>query len=609
MLYYTSTGLKAITLAQQQGAPVQVESHPVTYQVVISPPDAKTNTVGVAIGQDVYGLEPDPKVPMLYKGIGPSSQPYRYVILDNNENKSILHYERFERPAIQEATETFHEMYGRPWNKLHIPPMPRVYDFDSSNLDPVEDPYAPIDDPAASELFQEGTIVTLHFKVDEEDAQQMHTQKFDEKKSKIRGDMTFISYNDVQQFANVSLKVGGHSSRSWAKVPYKIKIPRKSSPNGLYRRWSLKLRSESTDPTMMREKLYNDLLESSGVVAARGVYARLYINGLPIGLYYLADDSSSSSFVRETMHHNEPETKVGHIIQGDAGKGDYAANFAYLGEDVEAYDPMVYQVKSSKKPEKQAVALSSLVDFMTFIKEYDTSAAPNDASVLNDWTPQLDVVRYIRQLALEWIGGSWDAIQYSGNNFAIYQKRDSTQWTFIPMDFDYTFGNGLEEDQGELMTGDWTRLTEGRKIHSYLWEKLKEMPYMVHLYEDTLRQINARASNPETLLKRIDGLAYMLQREVLWDTSLERMTTGVTRPWEASEFLKHLEQGTDAQDEWIGLKQWVVEKHQAITNMKDHAAYARSGLGVGEDMMPDIDIGMMESQDTIEEMVAEAVQQ
>ena len=189
----SSTSLIAAQRYQQQRNVTITGSHAVTYQVVISPPNVENNIVAVAIGQDIYGLEADPNIPMLYKGIGPSSEPYRYVILDNDQNKAIIHYEQFERPAIQEAVETFHETYGRPWNKLHIPPIPRVYDFDSSHLNPVNDPFAPVDDPAASELFQEGTIATIHFKVDEDEAQEMHTKKFD-KKAKVKGDMTFIRF-------------------------------------------------------------------------------------------------------------------------------------------------------------------------------------------------------------------------------------------------------------------------------------------------------------------------------------------------------------------------------------------------------------------------------
>jgi hypothetical protein len=88
----------------------------------------------------------------------------------------------------------------------------------------------------------------------------------------------------------VKIKVGGHSTRTWSKVPYKFKINEENSPDGLFGRFRLKLRSEATDPTMLREKLYSDMLESMGVATSQGSFVRLYINNTPIGIFLLVDD-------------------------------------------------------------------------------------------------------------------------------------------------------------------------------------------------------------------------------------------------------------------------------------------------------------------------------
>lgn len=270
--------------------------HPVTYSVIANPPSIN-NVVGVAMGKDVFALQASETVPMLYTGTGPSSDPYRYVILDNNNN--IVHFEPFERPAIEHSGQSFYETYGRPWNKLTLPTIPQLYDFNTStgHSEPLpKDHRASIVDPAECRLFEEGTIATIHLEADDAQVKAMHLNKMEKKAARVEGRLTYIryiillrenrkgtcidiiaslqSYNDIQQFDNVELKVGGHSSRNWAKVPYKIKIPEASAPNGLYRRWEMKLRPESTDPTMMREKLYNDMLQSSGVLAARGAYVR-----------------------------------------------------------------------------------------------------------------------------------------------------------------------------------------------------------------------------------------------------------------------------------------------------------------------------------------------
>lgn len=91
----------------------------------------------------------------------------------------------------------------------------------------------------------------------------------------------------------MKLKVGGHSTRNWSKVPYKFTINEENSPEGLFGRFHLKLRSEATDPTMIREKMYNDMLESMGVATSQGAYVRFYINNLPAGIFLLVDDIST----------------------------------------------------------------------------------------------------------------------------------------------------------------------------------------------------------------------------------------------------------------------------------------------------------------------------
>jgi spore coat protein CotH len=97
----------------------------------------------------------------------------------------------------------------------------------------------------------------------------------------------------VQQFSEVKIKIGGHSTRTWSKVPYKLKIDKESSPDGLFGRYHLKLRSEATDPTIVREKLYADMLESTGVVSSQGAYVRLFLNDQPVGIFLLVDDVTS----------------------------------------------------------------------------------------------------------------------------------------------------------------------------------------------------------------------------------------------------------------------------------------------------------------------------
>ncbi|KAI8374262.1 coth protein-domain-containing protein [Radiomyces spectabilis] len=523
-----------------------VQAHQVIYQVVANPPP--NASVGVAIGEYVYGLKADSDIPMLYHGPGPNNEPYRYVVYDGTNQ--LLDFESFERPAIQHAERTFNEVYNRPWNKLKLTELPQLYNFSS---------YSKNADPGASKLFDEGTIATLHFQAPNDELHNMHTNKI--QKIKVTGTLTYINYDNIQQIEDVEIKIGGHSSRGWAKVPYKIKIP-STAEDGLHRRWELKLRSEATDPTMMREKIYSDLLKSTGVLAARGAYVRVYMNDTPIGLYLLMDDAGSESYIRETIHDGDPSVTLGAMIQGDAGKGEYSASFEFEGFDESLYDERVYDVKT-EGPEGEGTAMKFLLQFMDFINQYEPSEQPNDVQALNVWQPKIDMVRYVRQMALEWIGGSWDAVIYSGNNFMLYRHPQTKQFIMVPMDFDYTFGNGLEADQRYIMTGTWQEFTSNRKPHSYLWEKVKATAFLEALYEQTLKEINDQLTNPDVLLKRIDSMVYFLQHDVAWDRSLDKMTAGLVKPWTTDDFVKSLNQGLGETDNLVGLEEWIKLKYNS----------------------------------------------
>ncbi|CAO3622034.1 unnamed protein product [Cunninghamella echinulata] len=389
----------------------------------------------------------------------------------------------------------------------------------------------------------------------------MHADK--KQKAKVTGRLTYISYNHVEQFDDVELKIGGHSSRDYAKVPYKIKISPEKSPKGLFNRWELKLRPEATDPTLLREKLYTDILQSVGVLGPRGGYVRFYLNSHTAGLFLLTDDIANKEYVRETIHDGNQKAEIGGLIKGDAGKGDYAADLGYRGDEPENYDEKTYEVEAEAG--EDADPMEDLIAFMKFIKEYPVDNNADEQTVYDEWNQKINIKHFMRQIAVEWLTGNWDAHQYSGNNYVIYQHPTTKQFITLPMDFDYTFGNGLEQDQGNLLVGKWTDFTSKRKTHSYLWEKLADINSMQRLYLDTVNEINEKVTKPEVILPRLESLAYLIQHDAQWDKNLDRLSDGKFRQWPEDDYLQSLEQGSGAQDENIGLKEWIRAKYDAVS--------------------------------------------
>ncbi|ORZ07867.1 coth protein-domain-containing protein [Absidia repens] len=274
------------------------------------------------------------------------------------------------------------------------------------------------------------------------------------------------------------------------------------------------------------------------------------------------DDNVDKSYLQETVHHGIKNAEIGPIIKADAGKGEYAADLAYRGENAANYDALVYEVKSNT-PDEKANGMASLIDLTRFIASFNISTASTNA--VEQWNQVINVNHFLRQVACEWLGGNWDGIVYSGNNYMLYKHPKTNQFITMPMDFDFTFGNGLELDQRKLMTGKWTDISSRRMVHSYLWEKVMSVPEFQKSYMEMLSTINDKVMHPATLLPRVQGLAYMIQHDAEWDKGLQKWTAGgMSRPWADGSFLESLKRGSGADDENIGLIEWIETKHQAV---------------------------------------------
>jgi CotH kinase protein len=151
-----------------------------------------------------------------------------------------------------------------------------------------------------------------------------------------------------------------------------------------------------------------------------------------------------------------------------------------------------------------------------------------------------------------------------GNNYALYHKTDASKYVYVPMDFDYTFGNGLEQDQVVLATAKSDKFTANRATHSYLYEKLMTMPSFKSKYDSILNDIITKMFSSETIDPRLRGFAYMLQHEVDWDQGLKRQSVGKSRPWKAAEYLSAFDVGGKEVDLLYGVRQWIALKERAV---------------------------------------------
>lgn len=168
------------------------------------------------------------------------------------------------------------------------------------------------------------------------------------------------------------------------------------------------------------------------------------------------------------------------------------------------------------------------------------------------------------------------------------------QYLYLPMDFDFTFGNGLEQDQGVLATGKVDEFTLNRPIHSYLYEKVMRIPAFQEMYNKILYDTIMKVFNMEVIEPRMNGLTYMLQHEVNWDHSLKRQSLGITKARLDIDYLATFDQGTGDVDMTYGLREWIKIKEQVVKaqfGLIPAAAVPTPEVSAPEEPTPEVSAG------------------
>lgn len=115
-------------------------------------------------------------------------------------------------------------------------------------------------------------------------------------------------------------------------------------------------------------------------------------------------------YIRETIHDGDQKAEIGGLIKGDAGKGIYAADLGYHGEEPEDYDDKTYEVKNALGEDDP---MEDLIAFIKYIRDYQVDNNADDQTIFNEWDQKINIKHFMRQIAVEWLTGNWDAHQYS----------------------------------------------------------------------------------------------------------------------------------------------------------------------------------------------------
>jgi len=174
------------------------------------------------------------------------------LVKQKRDNEQSIYYE--ENPTNQQSSSG-----QRPIVNIQKP----IYEYDKSSF-PMQSPYEPV-------VVERPLLST--------DSNYQFSTK--------NATMTFEIDDEVLSFDKITFKLGGSSSRVFAKQGYNIKI---RGGKELYGRTEFKIRPDSREATYLRSKLACDIHNRLNLPSISANYVQLYINDNYMGFYVFMEN-------------------------------------------------------------------------------------------------------------------------------------------------------------------------------------------------------------------------------------------------------------------------------------------------------------------------------
>ncbi|KAG0277807.1 hypothetical protein BGZ96_002696 [Linnemannia gamsii] len=512
---------------------------------VVGYPSVSSGSFGVSINGAITKLTATEDTFPVFSAVVPgttSSVEYKYVELD--AAGAALKTEAFVRKLHNvTATHTYNEFFERPTTKWTLPPVPYTYLATW---------------PSFTKIFDDDEIATIHITADIAQIANLTANPLADGTNNIRVTFRWIDHNDIYTQHNISFSNSGKSSKEFQKQAYKFSFDTDYNQT-FFSRPNIKLRSEVTDPTMLREKTYIDLLNSAGIPSQQAQYVRLFINNKPYGLYMMVDDIKKS-FVKQTIHGGDANIVPGSMIQMNAPIITQQADLIYKGPTNASYDVAVYaNVVLGNNPITDP--LQQLIAFMKDLQDYNPATNTDPIAYWN--TTRLDLDGFLRNMALEYLAGAYDNYWMSGSNYFMYfnpKLGASGKWQWIPTDFDGTFGNGYPTaTQSSYQT--WVDLKV--QDHPLISKLILNTPAINALFETTLKELVETVYKPEALFPRIMAYNQMLLVDYTWDVSINRTGPGKVNGYTVADFNDNLVNMT--KDMSYAVKTWITDMSNSVS--------------------------------------------
>jgi spore coat protein CotH len=264
----------------------------------------------------------------------------------------------------------------------------------------------------------------------------------------------------------------------------------------------INLNNNFKDPTMLREKIYLDLLKKYNCPAPRASYAKVFVNDKFLGLY-LVTDNIGDSFLKRFF-----KTDKGSLFQGEP-----LANFEYISNNQVDYYPR-YILKNNKVENDW----TELVNFIKLVND----TARSEQAFMDALESKFDLDKCLKAWAINNLLGNIDAYNiFYPHNFYFYQDSSQGRWHWISVDGNYSFAawnsvkNMTQLTNMSVFVPDSVPYQGPRPL---LTNTIVKNKLIRKRYVEIVQQLLANDFNAAAMDKRIDSLAMRIRLYVYADT-------------------------------------------------------------------------------------------
>jgi len=414
-----------------------------------------------------------------------------------------------------------------------------------------------ISDPIATENiniedFQSSNNTSTILNINEEEepgfpsfiSENLPTNKNSSESFKTKNGSLSVEINGEKlNFNKVTFSLGGTSSRVFARQGFNIKIGDKKD---LYGRKNFKIRPDAREATYLRSKLTCDIHNRLGLPSISANYITLYLNDEYMGLYVLMD-SIKTSWI-EFVYGDENTTSL--------YKCNMVNNF------------LTYESSSAGCiNENKDVTDNSELE--TFLKALDNAKSAEDIEDI------FDIDLFLKEMAFEYLSGSWDHYLIFAHNFFLYKPKND-KWKFLLYDFDSEFGQDIGSRY--FIPGKAIEKVDFLNLSFKQWSKPRHLLDILIFNNSTrfnniLSNIVTDVFNPGTLFPRINELKTFIKPYVEKDKTPDsngkypgRINEGINdytlEQWDSN--IEFTDIDTIQHSQAYGLKKWILGKYRYV---------------------------------------------